>query len=44
MAENSVNTIDYEKIYDSNNYGQFKFLEEIPTRFFVEMGIFNKPE
>lgn len=29
MAENSVNTIDYEKIYDSNNYGQFKFLEEI---------------
>ena len=29
MAENSVNTIDYDAIYESNNYGQFKFLEEI---------------
>ena len=26
------------------NAARFKFLEEIPTRFFVEMGIFNKPE
>ena len=39
MANNSINKIDYDKVYHTNNYGDFVFLQEVePYRYTTSYG------